>query len=192
MTGVVDYELARDNGIAPPSETSVQAGENAEAIADDWTGYRPVMQCAELLESYLPWRGITPPSVTPEGSEAIGKMGAFRTETVHVALAPPAPASASGEAAPVWRASGGYLLVLPRYFRGLHASPTASEELSAFLEFARVLSTDVKRLGGLLGLPDGTSLEVVPLHPQMVAQNGAPDYARRAPHPAVLVRVVTA
>ena len=144
-------------------------------------------QSAELLESFLPWRGISPPLVTPEGAEAIGKMGAFGTETVHVALTPPGGAPATTTPP---RAAGGYLLVLPRYFRGLRASPTSSEELSAFLEFSRLVGADVRRLAGLLELPAGVVLEVVPLHPQMVAQNGAPDYARRAPHPAVLVRAV--
>jgi hypothetical protein len=85
-------------------------------------------------------------------------------------------------------AKGAYLLVLPRYFRGLRWSQ--SEELTAFLEFCKLLSVDLKGLGGMLPIPAGWQVEVVPLHPLMISQKGLPDYARRAPHPSVLVRLV--
>ena len=35
----------------------------------------------------------------------------------------------------------------------------------------------------------GLGVSVIPLHPQMINQNGNPDLERRAPHPALVFKV---
>jgi hypothetical protein len=150
--------------------------EDMDAHAEIWKGYKPVMQNAEKIEAALPWRGVPPQLITSEGLTRIGRLANFKGETVHVDLVAPEPASAAG-----------YMLVLPRYFRGIGLD----EELSAFLEFCRIVARDAKLLAAD-SLGPRETLEVIPLHPLMVNQKGFPDHARRAPHPAVVFRIVKA
>ena len=72
------------------------------------------------------------------------------------------------------------LLVAPRYFRGIGLN----EELSAFLEYSRVVSSEAKTMLNRRGI----DLTVIPLHPQMINQNGNPDFQRQAPHPALIFK----
>ena len=87
-----------------------------------------------LPETLLPWRGVPPPVITTEGIDAITNLGTFNTETVHVSFAGTPSVNPQ---------MGGYLLVLPRYFRGLRVE-SQNEELNAFLEFCKLISVDIK------------------------------------------------
>jgi hypothetical protein len=63
-----------------------------------------------------------------------------------------------------------------------------AEELSAFIAFCNLVDNEMKSLKEALGFM-GEEVEVVPLHPLMVNQKGAPDFGRRAPHPALIFRI---
>jgi hypothetical protein len=169
---MVEEELARDVGVGAEDKS----GEDSDLIAEKWASYKPLMQSGELLESFLPWRGVEDRDISPEGLEEVAKMQAFSGETVHLAF------SDSSSLVP-----GGFLFVCPRFFRG----QGLSMEVSAFIEFASILSRDMAAYGSMLGLGAGQGIEVITLHPLMVTKAGQPDYARRAPHPALLFRIVT-
>jgi hypothetical protein len=78
---------------------------------------------------------------------------------------------------------------MPRYFRGIGME----EELSAFLEFSQIISSQLHNSSFLGNCFDTSTkyLDVVPLHPQMILLDGSnlPDLARRSPHPALLVSI---
>lgn len=57
---------------------------------------------------------------------------------------------------------------------------------SAFLEFCQIATTECNKYKSVLG---GKTIEVLPLHPQMINQKGAPDYSRRSPHPALVFTI---
>jgi hypothetical protein len=129
-----------------------------------------------------------------EGETVHLDLSTFSTSTSsttsnHAANAGAGSSGADEKDANSGRRDGGYLLVLPRYFRGIGLD----QELSAFLEFCKILSADVKSLAAsssyASALKPGESIEIIPLHPLMITQKGFPDYARRAPHPAVVFRI---
>lgn len=171
ITEMVEDELARDVGVVAEDNTH----EDCDVIAEKWRKYKPLMESGELLESFLPWRGVEDRPISAEGLKEVAKMQAFTEETVHLSFSnnsPPSP-------------TGGYLFVSPRFFRG----QGLSMEVSAFIEFAAILANDLKTYSGMLGLGAGESVEVVALHPLMVTKTGLPDFAKRAPHPALLFRI---
>ena len=165
---MVQNELSRDVGVGDEDKS----GEDCDAIAEKWMKYRPLMESGELLESFLPWRGVEDRQITSVGLKQVNKMRDFSDDTVHL------PFKSSTR--------GGYLFVCPRFFRG----QGLSMEVSAFLDFARIVSSDLKDYVFNLGLVDGESIEVIALHPLMVTTTGVPDYAKRAPHPALFLRIV--
>lgn len=165
---MVQDELSKDVGVGDEDKS----GEDCDAIAEKWLKYRPLMESGEMLESLLPWRGVEERPITPNGLKQVNKMGVFSDDTVHLPFKSPSP--------------GGFLFVCPRFFRG----QGLSMEVSAFLEFSRIISSDLKNYGQDLGLKEGESIELLALHPLMVTNTGVPDYAKRAPHPALLLRIV--
>jgi hypothetical protein len=172
---MVEEELARDVGVVAEDNTH----EDCDVIAEKWRKYKPLMESGELLESFLPWRGVEDRPISPEGLKEVSKMQAFTEETVHLSFSTSSPSSTPTSP------SGGYLFVSPRFFRG----QGLSMEVSAFIEFAAILANDIKTYSSMLGLGAGETVEVVALHPLMVTKTGLPDYAKRAPHPALLFRV---
>ena len=56
---MVTEELARDVGVGAEDKS----GEDSEAIAEKWKKFKPLMESGELLESYLPWRGVEEKSI---------------------------------------------------------------------------------------------------------------------------------
>ena len=133
MSDVVGDEI--DSGNGRMGQNSEECGEDAEAINKEWvTRFKPLMKDAEKIESMMPWRGVTPPVITSEGIDAIATLGSFNTETVHVSFAGTPTVNPQ---------MGGFLLVLPRYFRGLRVE-SQNEELNAFLEFCKLISVDIK------------------------------------------------
>ena len=167
---MVTEELARDVGVGAEDKS----GEDSEAIAEKWKKFKPLMESGELLESYLPWRGVEEKSITEYGLKQITKMGVFSDETVHLNFKTDL------------HTPGGFLFVCPRFFRG----QGLSMEISAFIEFSKIISKDLKSYESSLGLKEDETIEIVILHPLMVTQTGVPDYSCRAPHPSLLFKIV--
>mmetsp|Transcript_27792 Transcript_27792/g.26609 ORF Transcript_27792/g.26609 Transcript_27792/m.26609 type:complete len:756 (-) Transcript_27792:447-2714(-) len=164
-------------------------GENAEEISNKWLKFRPLMENSEFLEELLPWKELKKNHYTSEGLEHLNTLHEFSGDVVHVPFALTEPASSSGSVIDGDEAStrtGGYLFVCPRYFRGVGLA----EEFNAFLEYCKIVATDMKLYSEWIDLGDDNGLEVIPLHPLMINQKGAPDYGRRTPHPAILFRII--
>lgn len=120
---------------------------------------RPVLQHAEYLEAALAFKK------TEDSAAAWAKLrtfGDFTEELVTVSI-PPDESSAAGEA---------FILVAPRYFRGL----ALDEEYGAFLDYAALVERAADSILGRSGL----RVKVLPLHPKHS------DFSRQAPHPALL------
>lgn len=103
---------------------------------------------------------------SPERLDALSSKFDFKAETVHLDFN---PGTVSGT---------GFLFVAPRYFRGIGLS----EELTAYLEFSRLVSESLQPLM----LAAGIEFSLKVLHPQLIDRNGVPAFSGRAPHPALL------
>lgn len=172
MSKVIDEEL--DPELAGVGDTDVENFlKESEKHTQLWDNdYRDLMTTAEELESLLPWKAIRAESSNEEALDMVKKLAAFDEETVHVDFIEDEGAE---------KGSKSMLLVAPRYFRGIGLN----EELSAFLEYSRVVSNEAKTMLSRSGI----DVNVIPLHPQMINQNGNPDLERRAPHPALIFKI---
>merc|ERR1712167_59151 len=130
--------------------------------------YKGVMELAENLQDLLPWNKISAETYLEDAMNALAKKAGFAEETVHVDFV--------DESKGMVKKS--ILVVCPRYFRGI----SLDEELSAFLEYSRIVRQGIKDI-----ITD-RQVTVIPLHPQMINQNGIPDFARRAPHPGLVIK----
>jgi hypothetical protein len=134
-------------------------GENAEEISNKWLKFRPLMENSEFLEELLPWKELKKNHYTSEGLEHLNTLHEFSGDVVHVPFALTEPASSSGSVIDGDEAStrtGGYLFVCPRYFRGVGLA----EEFNAFLEYCKIVATDMKLYSEWIDLGDDNGLEV--------------------------------
>ena len=172
MNQLINEEL--DPELAGVGDTDVENFlKESERHTQSWENdYRDIMITAEKLESLLPWKSIRSEDYNEEALDIVKNLAAFDQETVHVDFIEDEGAE---------KGSKSMLLVAPRYFRGIGLN----EELSAFLEYSRVVSSEAKTMLNRRGI----DLTVIPLHPQMINQNGNPDFQRQAPHPALIFKI---
>jgi hypothetical protein len=139
-----------------------------------WPRLRYAMQLAEQIESVLPWKNVeNKQEFNIERLAALESVYSLQDETVHIDL------KISNEHAPNSRS---FVFVAPRYFRGIGSS----EEITAFLEFSRIVNAAVQPVLAANGL----EYKLVALHPQMVDQAGMPQFLRRSPHPALILTLL--
>jgi len=170
MNSVIEVNANKER----PSEDGIDAKQTAIAAEQNlqlWNSrYGSVMKFSEEIETYLPWKKEVQENYKSESIEALKKTVKFDEETVHLEFSPENSSEKS------------FLFVAPRYFRGIGLD----EELSAFFEFCGIFSALVERFQPYLG---ESKIEVIPLHPLMINANGAQDYSRRSPHPALLFKI---
>jgi hypothetical protein len=182
---------------------AVAAAEAADEAKKLWANkYKTVLEFAEKLNSVLPWTTALEERPSIEGLERFSKQVPLRNETVTLDFEEPSVANSS------------FLYVTPRFFRGIgmdeelvrslsssiftppisHSATTCPHSIafpslqSAFLEFAKIVTSQLRNsdfVGATFDLSK-VRVDVTPLHPLMVTLDGAPDFARRAPHPALL------
>jgi hypothetical protein len=141
------------------SKDEDEFGENAEEISNKWLKFRPLMENSEFLEELLPWKELKKNHYTPEGLKQLTTLHEFSGDVVHVPFTLTEPASSLGSVIDGDEPSGttgGYLFVCPRYFRGVGLS----EEFNAFLEYCKIVATDMKLYNDWFDLGDDNALEV--------------------------------
>ena len=167
---IVTVALDTDIIVDDDSDDTAAKIKFAEDNSARWLTYRDMLKWGEELENVLYWRGLGVEHYSEEEMNALQKKAAFDKETVHVDFVDEMNGAAQRS----------IMIVAPRFFRG----NGHTEELSAFLEYSQIVSHGVKAVLG----PRGVDATVIPLHPLMINQNGTPDYGRRAPHPALIIR----
>lgn len=139
-----------------------------------WPRLRYAMQLAEQIESVLPWKNVeNKQEFNIERLAALEDVYSLKDETVHIDF------KIGDENAPNSRS---FAFVAPRYFRGIGSS----EEITAFLEFSRIVDSAIQPVMAANGL----KYKLAALHPQMVDQAGMPQFLRRSPHPAVILTLL--
>ena len=168
------------------SRTSVSDGIDAviaaklsEENAEIWeTRYKNVMKFSEDIQELLPCEiDEAPNQVALDFLDKHLKKVVVNDATPIVDFAVP---DANGDPS--------LLFIAPRFFRGIGLD---NQELSAFLEFSKLVADQVqKRMGVFLGSHIDSSkyyIEVIPLHPLMTTPGGEPVLFKRAPHPSLLL-----
>lgn len=130
----------------------------------------------------MPWSCVEDETFNPETleKEINSKLNLIQ-ETVHVDFL---PITSSDDG----KSSSSCLIVLPRLFRGF-TSDSEQIEMSAFLEFCKVVTTNIMRQYACDSDTSMYQISMIPLHPRMVNQKGYPDYERMAPHPSLLFTI---
>ena len=172
MTETVYNELEDETKV---SDDPGQAKYSEQSLSD-WRRLQPIIKEAENIEKILPWRVIGADSSVPDMQAKLREAWKdlnikFDNETIHVDM----QGDESGK--------NSFLFVAPRYFRGIGLD----EELPAFLEFCVIAKTQLTTVFSLLDLEYTMKI----MHPQLIDEQGVPQFRGRAPHPSILVTMIS-
>jgi len=181
MNDIVTNEANKESAEFTEGIDAAAAALEAEKNAKLWSErFHTTMTMAEAVESLLSWKQTEAVGAISDDTlvQLEAKTSLFKNETVSLSFAPPHNTGPPS-----------FLFVAPRYFRGIGME----EELSAFLEFSQIISSQLRNSNFLGNCFDISTkyLDVVPLHPQMILLDGSnlPDFSRRSPHPALLISI---